>query len=196
MIYSSDYRDVGIDNGLPLTNNPIELYKEIKNMQISTRLNEFIIESNYIEGITEFDIERQLFTYQWFFDLDKITILNLQDFAIQLYNTSNDPNGRKPELRDKTGMNVYIGSHCPLKGGFDVVRQLTYILNRANKAKLRDIYKVHCKYELLHPFMDCNGRTGRALWAWMMNKNGYTFSNGFLRQWYYQSLDQYRDDKA
>ena len=57
-------------------------------------------------------------------------------------------------------------------------------------------YDVHCEYEDLHPFMDGNGRTGRALLAWMMiRRKGWesTFALPFLHRWYYQSLDRLRD---
>ena len=49
-------------------------------------------------------------------------------------------------------------------------------------------YVLHCRYESLHPFTDGNGRSGRALWLWMMG--GIEEAPlGFLHTWYYQSLE-------
>ena len=50
-----------------------------------------------------------------------------------------------------------------------------------------------CAYEMLHPFMDGNGRSGRALWAWMMLRLGQDpFALLFLHRFYYQTLENSR----
>ena len=48
-------------------------------------------------------------------------------------------------------------------------------------------FAVHVAYENLHPFMNGNGRSGRALWLWHMG-GIEKVPLGFLRTWYYQSL--------
>lgn len=46
---------------------------------------------------------------------------------------------------------------------------------------------------MLHPFMDGNGRTGRAVWAWAMQRDGQDpFALSFLHRFYYQTLEYSR----
>lgn len=46
-------------------------------------------------------------------------------------------------------------------------------------------WEVHIAYEMLHPFTDGNGRSGRMLWAWQMRN----FPLDFLHTFYYQTLN-------
>jgi len=151
----------------------------------------FIKESNKIEGISEYDQEKQYIAYQEFLNLDEITVEDIVTFALVLHSTSNDSGGYKPELRGKKGMDVRVGSHFPISGGPEVIISLKWILSDLNMKA--NPYKNHCHYEHLHPLTDCNGRTGRAIWAWqMMNHFDYDFRLGFLQPWYYMGLDNFR----
>jgi len=144
---------------------------------------EFITESNKIEGIIRAPTAREISEFYRFMDLDAVTVHDLEIF-VKAY----QPDAR---LRDKVGLNVAIGGHRPTPGGPHVREQLEALLTRANRPQYITLpgepdsaFEVHVAYEMLHPFTDGNGRSGRMLWAWQMRK----FSLGFLHTWYYQSL--------
>lgn len=96
-------------------------------------------------------------------------------------------------LREKRGMDVRVGSHIAPRGGPAISDRLIEILTMA--AEGSNPYLVHQNYEHLHPFMDGNGRSGRALWLWQMKTYGNyerALSLGFLHSWYYASLSNHR----
>lgn len=95
-------------------------------------------------------------------------------------------------LREQEGMDVRVGSHVAPKGGPLVVSSLTELLATTDEA---GPIEFHVAYETLHPFMDGNGRTGRALWAWQMFHRGHfqAIDRGFLHSFYYQVLEASRD---
>jgi len=146
----------------------------------------FIKESNKIEGIHSYSEEEQYEVLMWFIHLDQITIDDILKLAKKLQSTSLGETVN-PELRSKKGMNVRVGNYFPPKGGSEIEKELQIIINELNLGV--SPHYIHQKYESLHPLTDCNGRTGRVVWAWMMHKRGYDFSIGFLHKWYYQSLD-------
>ena len=149
----------------------------------------FVRESNRIEGIHRDPLDAEIEAHLSLLDCKRITQHGLRAF-VQI--VAGAP------LRDKPGLDVYIGNHRPPIGGPHVPEALDKILQGVND-KNANPYTVHAKYETLHPFMDGNGRSGRALWLYMMVRRGYTGfdrhgnNTGFLQIWYYQSLSNFRE---
>ena len=145
-------------------------------------LASFVAESNAIEGITRDSRFAEIKVTEEFIALDKITVEDIENF-VSVIAPGNI-------LRDKEGLNVRVGNHYPPKGGMYIRGQLGNIIFRANA--LEDPYKIHHEFETLHAFSDGNGRSGRALWLWQMLRGPqphWPRQLGFLRAWYYQSLE-------
>lgn len=149
-------------------------------------LVKFCRESNAIEGITsEKRLQEHVLALGDFLTLETVTVADLVNFVKAI-----EPGAR---LRDRVGMNVRIGDYRPPGGQPGMAYMLEGILSATNLAPKSTppivIDKTHRDYEQLHPFTDGNGRSGRALWLWMMEKAGERVYDGsFLRTWYYQSL--------
>lgn len=148
------------------------------NYDCGVNLLDFIIESNKIEGIHRLVTLEEIQVTEKFMQLQVITVEAMCELVHVL-----EPG---VELRDKVGMNVRVGSYFPPLGDPFVRKSLESILSSMSK---HSPYYIHNKYECLHPFTDCNGRSGRLLWLWMMDKLSDRMAGlGFLHAWYYQSL--------
>lgn len=143
------------------------------------QLADFIRESNAIEGIKRAPTEDEVESLDWFIDMPNITTGRMSILLSKF-----QPDAR---LRDKPGMNVRVGDYRPKSGGPDMPLDLACILEDATKYRgsHKHAYRIHQAFETLHPFTDGNGRTGRALWLWMMRGDAPL---GFLHTFYYQSL--------
>lgn len=139
-------------------------------------LEDFVRESNRIEGILRDPTWQEIDAHEQFLAVDLIMAQDLQRFVSVC-----QPGA---ELRIEEGMDVRVGSHTPPYGGVIILECLATIL--ANRERV-GVYRTHVLYEDLHPFMDGNGRSGRALWLWMMG--GIEKAPlGFLHHFYYQTL--------
>ena len=139
-------------------------------------LLDFVNESNRIEGMGDAE-ERELDAHVQLLGEPRVTIEVLERFVQAI---------RGGPLRREFGMNVRIGRHTPTGGGPHIVESLQSLLDAKGTA-----YERHRHYEFIHPFMDGNGRSGRALW--LHDMGGMRFAPlGFLHTWYYQSLDARR----
>lgn len=150
--------------------------KVAEHVRFRSRLMEFAKESNRIEGITDADDNERMFKkLEAFLKLEKLTVENVCEF------------NEWGILRDKEGMNVRVGNFYPEKGGLKLFYEFEDLIESIESL---DSFDAHKQFELLHPYTDGNGRTGRAIWLWqMVRQHDYDLSLGFLQKWYYQSLE-------
>lgn len=135
----------------------------------------FIYESNRIERISRPPTDAEVEEHYRLICLPRITVEDLQQF-VSIYQPG-------AVLRDEPGMDLRIGGRVPMRGGARVRTELAYLLENALNISA---YDLHVKYELLHPFTDGIGQSGRALWAW---RTVECYELGFLHNFYYQALD-------
>lgn len=147
-------------------------------------LAEFVLESNRIEGIRREPYTHELDATQRFIEWPALTVPRVKALVAVL------APGKK--LRNQFGMDVRVGLHVPPYGGEEIERELARLLGEISAQRISP-YEGHQRYETLHPFMDGNGRSGRAIWLWQMLHSGsrnedQALDLGFLHTWYYQSL--------
>lgn len=149
----------------------------------------FVVESNRIEGITRNPTDAEIDAHVEFL-ASSATDRDLEQFVGTV-----EPGSR---LREYPGQNVRVGRHIAPPGGPDIRSTLNRLL--AQKTGLSP-YTLHCQYEYLHPFTDGNGRSGRVLWLWTMQRRPIAESAmmerlRFLHTFYYQALEHYRGDSV
>ena len=145
------------------------------------KLIAFVRESNAIEGYHYDPKGIEIEAHNYLLSTPELTVADVSNFVMMIANAP---------LRDRFGMDVRVGNHYPPRGGVEVRYHLDRLLQEIN-AKLVSPFEAHHRYETLHPFMDGNGRSGRAIWLWHMQRNNERMHRqlSFLHTWYYQSLD-------
>lgn len=147
---------------------------------------DLVEESNRIEGIDRPPTDAEIREHERFVGLEQVTISELQSF-VKIY----QPNAR---LRSFPGMDVRVGSYVPPKGGEHIVAQLQALLIGVNAGEKLSPWDAHIQYEKLHPFSDCNGRSGRILHYWALRRSSRSL--GFLHEFYYQTLKKCASSEA
>lgn len=190
--------------------NKLFVYKQREGMNMneidqlilySDGIDRFIAESNRIEGYSQeqYDIHKQRSAYFRFLSLPEVKVSDIVTLARTLQSLTAIWPGEPlvPELRSRIGMNVRVGNHIAPLGGPEIRKELKKLLKLASELSYdskqgNNPYDIHIAYEQLHPLTDCNGRTGRALWAWQMYRLGYEFKLTFLHMFYYQTLRKFQ----
>jgi Fic/DOC family len=147
-------------------------------------LRNFVSESNRIEGITRPPTADEVAAHSAFLALRRPTTDRLCAFVEAV---------AQAPLRERIGMDVRVGSHVPPRGSPHMRAQVDRLLHVVTNRAWGTPYEIHVRFELLHPFMDGNGRSGRVLWAWCMRRDGQDpLALPFLHRFYYQALDAAR----
>lgn len=145
-------------------------------------LIDFADESNRIEGIgPASDVELTALAE---FISARPTVERLQSYVSAV--------APRHRLRNKRGLNVRVGDYVAPEGGPAIRDRLIDLLASIDH---REPYHVHVDYEMLHPFTDGNGRSGRALWLWHHISQGTAArpqAIGFLHTFYYETLSNAR----
>lgn len=146
-----------------------------------TDLAAFVAESNRIEGIVRKPTNAEIGAMREFVSLSAIDVADV----IRLVGVF-QPNA---VIRDRPTLNVRVGNHIAPRGGPEIVEQLAGLLAQVSALSI-DVWQAHVMYETLHPFTDGNGRSGRAIWLWQMERIAGGTQIGFLHSWYYQTLSR------
>jgi len=142
------------------------------------QLERFMRESLHIEGIEREPTFEELNATAAFLRLSVLTVSAVEEL-VSVY-------APRHRLRDAIGLDVRVGPYIAPRGCPEIRDRLADILQQIGEL---DAWEIHCRYEVLHPFTDGNGRSGRAIWLWQMDGIAPL---GFLHMFYYQTLQHQR----
>lgn len=140
-------------------------------------LNKFLLESNAIEGVYDFDSLKQArLAWDYLISQDRLTIrVVLETHKILM---KNQPLEEKYKGKFRK-CEVYIGGHIgvswlevPFVMRNWLMWQKPQDKRLSKQAKTEYAKQNHVDYEKIHPFADGNGRTGRMFLNWWRIKNG------------------------
>lgn len=146
-------------------------------MLSDSALNRFVRESNLIEGIDRDPTKSELTAHKGVLTEEFLSLTTMSAF-VQI--CADAP------IRYSHYMNVQVGNHVAPRGGDQVCRAAEWLLSSDYAP-----FHAHNMWMWLHPYMDGNGRSGRALWLRAMIRVGrskHVEELGFLHAFYYQTL--------
>lgn len=146
------------------------------------KLEEFMLESNRIEGEDRLNPDDM--------DAIKFAILNgLNTIDRILYVHSMLGHYLKVDWVGKfRKCNVGVGGYfAPEHWKVEALME-----NYVKDLSSMDSWEAHNRFEIIHPFRDLNGRTGRLIWLSKAVDEGYRFQRKFLHEYYYQTLSKQR----
>lgn len=150
-------------------------------------MEHFARESNLIEGILARPTEDTVDAHTRLLGCKAMTVE-----AVEAFVDAVEPGAG---LRRRRGMDVTVGGHQPIPGGELVEHTLIGLLDRANRGTIGR-HEFYLRYEHLHPFMDCNGRSGRAVWAWMFKRGMDEVPTSFLHEFHRDALAAFDRERA
>lgn len=158
----------------------LAMFKRSEARRIDEYVERFVRESNFIEGIEH--TTSQHYSATWRFLRGEITIPAIVELVHYL----------QPDavLRNQPQIpGVQVGGHIAPASGPQIEDMLKIILTMENP------WQQHVEYEVLHPFTDGNGRSGRAIWLHRHYNNPeldpWAIVRGFLHSFYYQTLSEH-----
>lgn len=150
----------------------------IRLFQTPMSVEDVVRESNGIEGIFRAPTSAEMEAFYDVMNAPVVTVSSLTKFVVAC-------TGIGAPLRDKKGLNVRVGSYMAPPGGPTIKKALAELLTGAETMEPHALYLA---YENLHPFVDGNGRSGRALYHRRLGPNGRSMQLGFLRDFHYRTL--------
>ena len=108
-------------------------------------------------------------------DINQKLILNWHDKLFQKTDTNNAGNFRKQDVQPYLGKTEYVS-------WYDVSEEMSNLIKWHNRERktmnpVELSARFHRRFELIHPFIDGNGRIGRLLVLFILNKNSYPMLN-------------------
>ncbi len=146
----------------------------------------FCLESNRIEGEARAEYN-DIAATMLILTADKITEQVLFDAHTDFSVGSGLSNNERGAYRT---VQVYVGKYVPPNAS-QVPKLMQDFLLHYNIPRFSNSFNSHVQFEKIHPFVDFNGRMGRALWLRKALEEGYDLSLLFLHKFYYQTLTHF-----